>query len=81
MGSGAEKGEPIYSITLFLPGIMVIDRKMLFWIVWGLGIAATTMGLYGELFIERTLEPVWVMAIAHAYASSALLWKYTRKQD
>ncbi len=53
-----------------------MDRKnkyRMFWIVWGLGISALTIALFRNYTVVKTLDPLWIMAIAHSYASTAVL--------
>lgn len=48
-------------------------RFIIFWIVWGIGFAALTLGLIKEFIVGRTLEAYWIMALGHSYASSAII--------
>jgi hypothetical protein len=53
-----------------------MDRKnkyRMFWLVWGLGISALTLALFRNYTVVKTLDPLWIMAIAHSYASTALM--------
>ena len=53
-----------------------MDQKMkyrMFWLVWGLGVAALTIALIQNYMTMKTLEPLWIMAIAHSYASTAII--------
>ena len=53
-----------------------MDQKMryrIFWLVWGLGVIALTLALFLNYTTVKTLEPLWIMAIAHSYASTAII--------
>jgi len=53
-----------------------MDRKnkhRMFWIVWGLGVSALTLALFRNYTVVKTLDPLWIMAIAHSYASTAVM--------
>ena len=53
-----------------------MDRKnkyRMFWLVWGLGISALTIALFRNYTVMKTLDPLWIMAIAHSYASTAII--------
>ena len=53
-----------------------MDRKnkyRMFWLVWGLGISALTLALFRNYIVVKTLDPLWIMAIAHSYASTAII--------
>lgn len=53
-----------------------MDQKMkyrMFWLVWGLGVGALTIALIQNYWTMKTLEPLWIMAIAHSYASTAII--------
>ncbi len=53
-----------------------MDRKIkyrMFWLVWGLGISAITLALFRNYTVVKTLDPLWIMAIAHSYASTAII--------
>ncbi len=61
-----------------------MDRKnkyRMFWIVWGLGISALTIGLFRNYTVIKTLDPLWIMAIAHSYASTAVLAGIIKKRE
>jgi len=45
----------------------------MFWLVWGFGIAALIVALIQNYTITETLEPMWIMAIGHSYASTAII--------
>ena len=49
------------------------NKYRMFWIVWGLGISALTIALFRNYTVVKTLDPLWIMAIAHSYASTAVL--------
>ena len=48
-------------------------KYMMFWLVWGLGVAALTIALIQNYTTMKTLDPLWIMAIAHSYASTAII--------
>ena len=53
-----------------------MDRKnkyRMFWLVWGLGISALTIALFRNYTVMKTLDPLWIMVIAHSYASTAII--------
>jgi hypothetical protein len=53
-----------------------MDQKTkyrMFWLVWGLGVAALTIALIQNYTAMKTLDPLWIMAIAHSYASTAII--------
>ena len=53
-----------------------MDQKKkywMFWLVWGLGISALTLALFRNYTVMKTLDPLWIMAIAHSYASTAIM--------
>jgi hypothetical protein len=61
-----------------------MDRKnkyRMFWIVWGLGISALTIALFRNYTVIKTLDPLWIMAIAHSYASTAVLAGIIKKRE
>ena len=61
-----------------------MDRKnkyRMFWIVWGLGISALTLILIRNYTVIKTLDPLWIMAIAHSYASTAVLAGIIKKRE
>lgn len=49
------------------------SKYRMFWLVWGLGVAALTLALFWNYTAVKTLEPLWIMAIAHSYASTAII--------
>ncbi|MEE8326943.1 MAG: hypothetical protein V3R58_07885 [candidate division NC10 bacterium] len=49
------------------------SKYRIFWLVWGLGAAALTIALIQNYTTGKTLEPLWIMAIAHSYASTAII--------
>jgi len=50
-----------------------ISKYRMFRLVWGLGAAALTLALIQNYTVTKTMEPLWIMAIAHSYASTALI--------
>ena len=48
-------------------------KYMMFWLVWGLGVAALTIALIQNYTTMKTLDPLWIMAITHSYASTAII--------
>jgi hypothetical protein len=53
-----------------------MDQKTkyrMFWLVWGLGVTALTIALIQNFTTMKTLDPLWIMAIAHSYASTAII--------
>jgi hypothetical protein len=53
-----------------------MDQKTkyrMFWLVWGLGVTALTIALIQNYTTMKTLDPLWIMAIAHSYASTAII--------
>jgi hypothetical protein len=53
----------------------------MFWIVWGLGTSALTLALFRNYTVIKTLDPLWIMAIAHSYASTAVLAGIIKKRE
>jgi uncharacterized membrane protein YhaH (DUF805 family) len=49
------------------------SKYIMFWLVWGLGVAALTIALIQNYTTGKTMEPLWIMAIAHSYASTAII--------
>ena len=49
------------------------NRYKVFWVVWGLGITALTLALIRNYTVVKTLDSLWIMAIAHSYASTAVM--------
>jgi len=56
-------------------------KYRMFWLVWGLGISALTGALIQNYTITKTLEPLWIMAIAHSYASTAVIAGLIKKGE
>ncbi len=57
------------------------NKDRMFWIVWGLGISALTIALFRNYTVIKTLDPLWIMAIAHSYASTAVLAGIIKKRE
>jgi hypothetical protein len=57
------------------------NRYRVFWVVWGLGISALTLALFRNYTVMKTLDPLWIMAIAHSYASTAVMAGILKKGD
>ena len=61
-----------------------MDRKnkyRMFWLVWGLGISALTLALFRNYTVVKTLDPLWIMAIAHSYAATAVIAGLLKKGE
>ncbi|MDP6457716.1 MAG: hypothetical protein QGF78_00055 [Candidatus Bathyarchaeota archaeon] len=61
-----------------------MDQKKkyrVFWLVWGLGISALTLALIRNYMVVKTLDPLWIMAIAHSYASTAIIAGIIKKSE
>ncbi len=61
-----------------------MDQKTkyrMFWLVWGLGISALTLALFRNYTVVKTLDPLWIMAIAHSYASTAVIAGLLKKGE
>ena len=57
------------------------NRYRVFWVVWGLGISALTLALFRNYTVVKTLDPLWIMAIAHSYASTAVMAGILKKVE
>ena len=57
------------------------NRYRVFWVVWGLGISALTLALFRNCTGVKTLDPLWIMAIAHSYASIAVMAGILKKVE
>ena len=56
-------------------------KYRMFWLVWGIGIIALTVALTQNYAIAETLEPLWIMVIAHSYASTAIIAGLLKKGE
>ena len=57
------------------------NRYRVFWVVWGLGISALTLALFRNYTVVKTLDPLWIMAIVHSYASTAVIAGLLKKGE
>ncbi len=57
------------------------NKYRMFWLVWGLGISALTIALFRNYTVMKTLDPLWIMAIAHSYASMAVIAGLIKKGE